>query len=88
MIKKTIHNPHAGEILKSEFLNELNISNNTLALAINLPVKQVYTIIHGQRNITADTDLRLCNFFELSKGYFLRLQEAHDFLNAKRSSNN
>jgi plasmid maintenance system antidote protein VapI len=32
----------------------------------------------GQRAITADTDLRLCRFFGLSKGYWLRAQAAHD----------
>jgi plasmid maintenance system antidote protein VapI len=36
------------------------------------------------RNITADTYLRLCRFFELSEGYFLRLQNAYDTMEAKR----
>ena len=35
-------------------------------------------------SITADTDLRLCRFFGLSEGYFLRLQNAYDTLEAKR----
>jgi plasmid maintenance system antidote protein VapI len=36
------------------------------------------------RDITADTDLRLCKFFGLTDGYFLRLQNAYDTLEAKR----
>jgi hypothetical protein len=36
------------------------------------------------RDISADTDLRLCKFFGLSEGYFLRLQNAYDTLEAKR----
>ena len=28
--------------------------------------------------MTADTDLRLCRFFGLSNGYWLRAQAAHD----------
>ena len=36
------------------------------------------------RNITADTDLRLCKFFGLTEGYFLRLRNAYDTLEAKR----
>ena len=32
----------------------------------------------GRRAITADTDLRLCRFFGLSKGYWLRAQAAYD----------
>ncbi|HJW76627.1 MAG TPA: addiction module antidote protein, HigA family, partial [Thermoleophilia bacterium] len=35
-------------------------------------------IVAGRRAITADTDLRLCRFFGLSNGYWLRAQAAHD----------
>ena len=38
----------------------------------------------GPAAITGDTDLRLCKFFGLSEGYFLRLQNAYDTLEAKR----
>ncbi len=34
--------------------------------------------------LTADTDLRLCRFFRLSEGYFLRLQNAYETMEAKR----
>jgi plasmid maintenance system antidote protein VapI len=34
MADSLIHNPHGGEILKSEFLDELGISQNALARAI------------------------------------------------------
>jgi hypothetical protein len=36
------------------------------------------TKTRGKRSITADTDLRLCRFFGLSNGYWLRAQAAHD----------
>ena len=35
-------------------------------------------IVAGKRSITADTDLRLCRFFGLSNGYWLRAQVAYD----------
>jgi addiction module HigA family antidote len=35
-------------------------------------------IVAGKRAITADTDLRLCRFFGLSNGYWLRAQAAYD----------
>jgi plasmid maintenance system antidote protein VapI len=35
-------------------------------------------IVAGKRAITADTDLRLCRFFGLSDGWWLRLQADHD----------
>ena len=31
----------------------------------------------GQLAITADTDLRLCRFFGLSEGFWLRMQTSH-----------
>lgn len=84
MTKKLINNPHVGEILKHEFLDELNMSQNALAKAIEVPGNRIHAIIKGERSITADTDLRLCKFFGLSEGYFLRLQLSHDLLGAKR----
>lgn len=79
-----LHNPHPGEILKAEFLDEIGMSQNRLANAIGVPPNRIHAIIAGTRGITADTDLRLCKFFGLSEGYFLRLQNAFDMLKAKR----
>src|SRR5438067_12444400 len=79
-----LHNPHPGLILKEEFLNEIGLSQNRLAQAIRVPPNRIHALVNGTRNITADTDLRLCRFFRLSEGYFLRLQNAFDTLGAKR----
>jgi addiction module HigA family antidote len=79
-----LRNPHPGEILKEEFLNEIGMSQNQLAHAIGVPGNRIHAIVNGTRNVTADTDLRLCKFFGLSEGYFLRLQNAYDTLEAKR----
>ena len=81
----TLHNPHPGEILAGEFLRELGLSQNALARAIGVPANRIHAIVNGSRDITADTDLRLCRFFGLSEGYFLRLQNAFDMLEAKRA---
>tara|TARA_R110000787_G_scaffold201824_1_gene312584 strand:- start:454 stop:756 length:303 start_codon:yes stop_codon:yes gene_type:complete len=79
-----LRNPHPGEILKEEFLNEIEMSQNKLAEAIGVPGNRIHAIVKGTRDITADTDLRLCKFFNLSEGYFLRLQNAYDTMEAKR----
>ena len=79
-----LRNPHPGENLKKEFLNEVGISQNQLAQSIGVPGNRIHAIVNGTRGITADTDLRLCKFFGLSEGYFLRLQNAFDTLEAKR----
>jgi antitoxin HigA-1 len=79
-----LRNPHPGEILKEEFLKEIGVSQNQLAQAIGVPGNRIHAIVNGTRDITADTDLRLCKFFGLTDGYFLRLQNAYDTLEAKR----
>lgn len=79
-----LKNPHPGDILKYEFLDEIGMSQNALAKAIGVPANRIHAIVNGDRDITADTDLRLCKFFGLSEGYFLRLQNAFDTLEAKR----
>jgi addiction module HigA family antidote len=85
---KAIHNPHAGEILKSEFIDELGISQNALAKALGVPANRIHHIVNGERRITADTDLRLCKFFNLSEGYFSRLQSLYETMEAKREIKN
>lgn len=84
MTTELIKNPHVGDILKYEFLDELEMSQNALARAIHVPPNRIHAIIKGDRGITADTDLRLCRFFGLSEGYFLRLQNSYQIMEAKR----
>lgn len=84
MSDELLHNPMAGEILKEEFLKEIGMSQNALAKAIGVPSNRIHAIVNGTRRITADTDLRLCRFFGLSEGYFLRLQNAYETMEAKR----
>ncbi|HYC94213.1 MAG TPA: HigA family addiction module antitoxin [Sphingomicrobium sp.] len=67
-----------GEMLAEEFLKPLGMSNYRLAKEIGVPAQRIGDIIAGRRGITADTDLRLCRFFGLSDGWWLRLQADHD----------
>ena len=67
-----------GELLKEEFLTPMEISQYRLAKEIAVPAQRIGAIIAGKRSITADTDLRLCRFFGLSNGYWLRAQIAYD----------
>jgi addiction module HigA family antidote len=67
-----------GELLAEEFLKPMGISQYRLAKEIGVPAQRIGEIVAGRRSITADTDLRLCRFFGLSNGYWLRAQAAHD----------
>ena len=72
-----------GEMLVEEFLKPLGMTNYRLAKEIHVPAQRIGEIIAGRRSITADTDLRLCRFFGLSEGWWLRLQADHDTRRAK-----
>lgn len=67
-----------GEILLEEFLKPMGLSQYRLAKEIRVPAQRISEIILGKRGVTADTDLRLCRFFGLSNGYWLRAQAAYD----------
>ncbi|MBN1631555.1 MAG: HigA family addiction module antidote protein [Thermoleophilia bacterium] len=67
-----------GELLREEFLVPMGITKYRPAKEIGVPAQRIGDIVAGKRAITADTDLRLCRFFGLSKGYWLRAQAAHD----------
>lgn len=65
-----------GELLSEEFLKPMGLSQYRLAKEIGVPAQRIGQIVLGRRAITADTDLRLCRFFGLTDGYWLRAQEA------------
>ena len=61
----------------------MGISQYRLAKEIEVPPQRIDEIVKGRRAITADTDLRMCRFFGLSAGYWLRAQAAHDTESAR-----
>ena len=67
-----------GELLREEFLKPMGLTPYRLAKEIAVPAQRIGDIISGKRGITADTDLRLCRFFGLSNGYWLRARAAYD----------
>ena len=74
-----------GELLLEEFLKPMDISMYRLAKEVGVPAQRIGDIVAGKRAITADTDLRLCRFFGLSNGYWLRAQAAYDTEVAERA---
>src|SRR3970040_614281 len=73
-----------GELLREEFLKPMGLSQYRLAKEIDVPAQRISAIVAGRRSITADTDLRLCRFFGLSNGYWVRAQAAYDTEVAER----
>ena len=79
MTKRTKLTPVSpGEMLLEEFLKPMELSQYRLAKEIGVPQRRIGEIVAGKRAVTADTDLRLCRFFGLSDGWWLRLQADYD----------
>lgn len=77
-MKHTIAPVTPGELLNEEFLQPLGITKYRIAKEIGVPAQRIGEIVAGKRAITADTDLRLCKYFRLSSGYWLRVQNKYD----------
>lgn len=74
-------NIHPGEILQEEFLVPLNITPYRLAKETRIPQTRISEIIKGNRRITADTALRLSQFFGNTAKFWLGLQDDFDLEN-------
>lgn len=71
---------HPGEILLTEFLEPMHLSQRQLANAINVPYQRLNEneIVNGRRGVTPSTALRLAKFFGVSVGFWMNLQAAWD----------
>lgn len=69
---------HPGELPLEEFLIPMELSQNRLALDIQVPARRINEIVQGKRRITTDTALRLARYFDMSPQFWLGLQLDYD----------
>ena len=81
---KTLPNIHPGEILLEEFLKPMDISQNRLARAMDVPPRRINEIVHGKRAVTADTAIRLALALGTSEQFWMGLQADFDLEEAKK----
>lgn len=82
---RTVPPVSPGEMLEEEFLKPLGLTKYRVAKDIGVPPQRIGDIIAGKRAITADTDLRLCRYFGLSDGWWLRGQANYDTVRAREA---
>lgn len=80
-----LHNAHAGEMLISEFMEPLRLSVDDLSRSIEVEPARLRAVIDGSAPMDAELDLRLARYFRMSEGFFLRLQDSYELLEAKRA---
>ena len=69
---------HPGEILESEFLVPLGISQTTLARALRVKPGRVNELVRGKRGITPETAWMLARALRTSPEFWMNLQMAFD----------
>ena len=83
-----LKNIHPGEILLKEFLVPLEITSYRLCKDLKVPQTRISEIIKGNRRITADTALRLSQYFGNSAKFWLGLQDDFDIDSATENKKN
>ena len=74
---------HPGEVLREEYLIPLGLSARALAKSLGVPANRVTEILRGERDVTADTAIRLGRYFRTDPRFWLNLQAAHDLSRAQ-----
>ena len=73
---------HPGEFLADE-LDEIGITLTELSRQIDVPPNRISQVIRAKRDITADTALRLGQFFGTGPELWMNLQKAYDLDRAR-----
>ncbi|HTX55062.1 MAG TPA: HigA family addiction module antitoxin [Candidatus Baltobacteraceae bacterium] len=69
---------HPGEILFTEFMRPMKLSQNGLAKSIQVPPRRINEIVHGKRAISAETALKLSQALGLSETFWVNMQAHYD----------
>lgn len=74
---------HPGEILSEEYIKPLGISASALARALGVAANRVTAIVNGDREVTAETALRLARILKTTPEFWLNLQSTYDLRKAE-----
>ena len=78
MAARKLNPIHPGEVLATDFLEPLGLSQYRLARDISVSPRRINEIVHGTRAISADSALRLARYFGTSDRFWLNLQARYD----------
>ena len=76
---------HPGEMLREEFLIPLGLTQREFAQRLGVSYPRVNELIHGRRDMTPDTALRLERLLGTEAQFWLNLQLAWDLFHARRA---
>lgn len=74
---------HPGQVLLSEFLEPLHLTQAELARSLGIPLNRVNELVRGKRGVTPETALLLAKHFENSAEFWMNLQSNYDLSKAR-----
>ncbi len=77
-------NIHPGEVLREEFMNPMDLTSYRLAKLLHVPSPRINDIVLEKRGITADTALRLSQYFKTTVQFWMNLQSSFEIREAKK----
>ena len=72
------HPIHPGEVLKEEFLSELDLSAEALAKAVQVPPSRIKSLMRQETDMTTDMATRLSKYLSSTPEFWLNLQRNYD----------
>jgi len=78
MIKLKRPPAHPGQILKEEFLDELEITQTNLAVELGTTFRTINEIINEKRSVSTEIAIKLSKYFGTSVELWLNLQNQFD----------
>jgi addiction module HigA family antidote len=79
---------HPGQVLLTEFLEPLRLTQADLARALHIPLNRVNELVRGKRGITPQSALLFSDYFRNSPEFWMNLQVAHDLSRARQEMRN
>jgi len=81
---KRLKNIHPGEVLQEEFLGPMGISVYRLSKETGLSQTRLGQIIRGERNISAETAIKIGRFLNTGPEFWMNLQSLYDIEEAEK----
>ena len=80
-----LRNIHPGEILREHYLLPFGIRQSDLARLMQVPSAHIREVVRGQRAISVEMAMRLCDVLKTPARYWLGLQMDYDLEEARRA---
>lgn len=74
---------HPGEVLKTLYLEPLDLSEGKLAAALGTPRTRIERLVKGTTKVTTDTAVRLATFFGTTPVLWMNMQTNYDLAHAE-----